>query len=184
MAGGLGGNLWRQPVAPLWGLNPGNEITPWATPELAAAAKKTLLEREMWFGSWASAFRVNYAARLGDGALAQQMLDRHMRGHVAPSLLSLFSKRWGFQIDGNLGVTAGIAEMLLQSHDGSIRLLPALPPSWPRGSATGLRARGNFTVDIQWNDGKVTHYRIASPHPCEVNVHVNGEVKTITSARL
>ncbi len=155
----FGGN----PLAPLWGLNPGDEITPWATPALAAAAKKTLLEREMWFGSWASAFRVNYAARLGDGALAERMLGHHLRGHVAPSLLSLFSNRWGFQIDGNLGVTAGIAELLLQSHGGMINLLPALPPVWPTGKVAGLRARGNFTVDIAWKDGKVTHYRLASP---------------------
>jgi alpha-L-fucosidase 2 len=176
----FGGNQ----LAPLWGLNPGDEITPWTTPALAAAAKKTLLEREMWFGSWASAFRVNYAARLGDGTLAEQMLDRHKRGHIAPSLLSLFSNRWGFQIDGNLGVTAGIAEMLLQSHGGIITFLPALPPSWPTGKVTGLRARGNFTVDIEWKNGKVTGYRIASPQPREVEVRVNGEVKTVTAEKL
>ena len=171
----FGGNQ----LAPLWGLNPGDEITPWATPALAAAAKKTLLERDMWFGSWASALRVNCAARLGDGALAEQMLGHHMRGHVAPSLLSLFSNRWGFQIDGNLGVTAGIAEMLLQSHGGIISLLPALPPSWSTGKVTGLRARGNYIVDIAWHDGQVTSYRIASVEPREVKVRVNGAVQTV-----
>ena len=176
----FGGNQ----LAPLWGLHPGDEITPWATPELAAAAKKTMLEREMIFGSWCSSFRLNFAARLGDGALAEQMLERHMRDHVAPSLLSIFSKRWGFQIDGNLGVTAGIAEMLLQSHGGVISLLPALPPSWPTGRVTGLRARGGFTVDIEWKDGKVVSYRIVSPQPREVNVRVNGEVKTVTAEKL
>ena len=171
-------------TAPLWGLYPGNEITPWTTPELSAAAKKRLIEREPMFGSWCSAFSLNHAARLSDGELAEQMLNRHLLGHVAPSLLSLFSKRWGFQIDGNLGVTAGIAEMLLQSHDGSISLLPALPPSWPTGRVAGLRARGNFTVDIEWKNGKVTHYRIASPEPCEVNVRVNGVMRKVTAETL
>jgi len=171
-------------LAPLWGLNPGDEITPWATPALAAAAKKTLVEREQWFGSWASAFRVNFAARLEDGALAEQMLDRHLRDHVASSLLSSFSNRELFQIDGNLGVTAGIAEMLLQSHGGMINLLPALPPSWPAGKVTGLRARGNFVVDIEWKDGKVTHYRISSVTPRDVKVCVNGETKTVTADKL
>jgi alpha-L-fucosidase 2 len=176
----FGGNQ----LAPLWGLYPGDEITPWTTPSLATAAKRTLLERQMDFGSWCSAFRVNYAARLGDGAVAERMLDRHMRGHVAPSLLSIFSKRWGFQIDGNLGVTAGIAEMLLQSHGGEIRLLPALPPSWKSGSVTGLRARGGFTVDIEWQDGKASTFRIASRGSHEVTVHVNGETKTIRSEKI
>jgi alpha-L-fucosidase 2 len=171
-------------TAPLWGLYPGDEITPWATPELAAAAKKRLLQRETMFGSWCSAFSLNHAARLGDGELAEQMLARHMRDHVADSLLSIFSKRWGFQIDGNLGVTAGIAEMLLQSHGGVISFLPALPPSWPTGKVTGLRARGNFTVDIEWKNGKVTSYRIASPQPREIKVRVNGEVKTVTAEKL
>ena len=170
-------------AAPLWGLYPGDEITPWATPALAAAARKRLLRREPMFGSWCSAFSLNQAARLGDGALAEQMLDQHMRGHLFPSLLSKFSDKYGFQIDGNLGVTAGIAEMLLQSHGGLINLLPALPPSWPTGNVTGLRARGNYSVDLAWKDGKVTSYRIASPEPRDVSVRVNGETKTIRSER-
>jgi len=170
-------------TAPLWGLYPGDEITPWATPELAAAAKKRLLEREPMFGSWCSAFSINQAARLGDGPLAEQLLQQHMRKHVANSLLSIFSKPWGFQIDGNLGVTAGIAEMLLQSHGGMISLLPALPPSWSTGKVTGLHARGNFTVDLQWKDGKVTSYRIVSAEPRDVQVFINGEIKTVRAER-
>ena len=166
-------------TAPLWGLYPGDEITPWSTPELAVAARKRLLERPQVYGSWCSAFSLNHAARLGDGKLAEQMLSRHMSGHLAPSLLSIFSKRWGFQIDGNFGVTAAIAEMLLQSHGGEIRLLPALPPSWRNGKVTGLRARGGFTVDIQWADGKVVDYRITSPEGSPATVRVNGVVKHI-----
>ncbi len=170
-------------TAPLWGLYPGDEITPWTTPELASAARKRLLEREPMFGSWCSAFSLNHAARLGDGTLAGRMLDMHMRDHIAPGLLSIFSKRWGFQIDGNLGVTAGIAETLLQSHGGMISLLPALPPSWPAGKVTGLRARGGFTVDMDWKDGKVTGYKITSGEPKDVKVRVNGETKTVTAEK-
>ncbi len=73
--------------------------------------------------------------------------------------------------------------MLLQSYAGEIHLLPALPKAWPTGKVTGLRARGNFTVDIEWKDGKVTNYRIASSEPCEVKVRVNGETKTILSEK-
>jgi alpha-L-fucosidase 2 len=105
-----------------------------------------------------------------------------------------------FQIDGNFGGCAAVAEMLVQSHEESsgfsgqgsggpelrtlnaehiVHLLPALPAAWSEGSATGLRARGNLTVDIAWKDGKVTSYRITSPTPREVKVRVNGEVKTV-----
>ena len=89
-----------------------------------------------------------------------------------------------FQIDGNFGGCAGIAEMLLQSHAGEIELLPALPKAWPTGKVTGLRARGGFTVDIEWKDGKVTAYRIASEKPQSVRVRVNGEVKTLRTKAL
>ena len=116
-----------------------------------------------------------------------------------------------YQLEGPWGFTAGIAEMLLQSHEqdsgfggqGSVQspdaaatsartlnpepyllnLLPALPKAWAKGKVTGLRARGNFTVDIEWRDGKVTQYRIASPEPREVKVRVNGETKTIQSEK-
>ena len=74
--------------------------------------------------------------------------------------------------------------MLLQSHAGEIHLLPALPKAWPTGKVTGLRARGNFTVDIEWKDGKVTSYRLASPEPREVKVRVNGEVKAVKAEKL
>ena len=130
---------------------------------------------------WGLAWRISLFARLREGDRAWQQLA-NLLSHA------MYGNLWDvcppFQIDGNFGATAGIAEMLLQSHAGEIELLPALPKTWSTGSVNGLRARGGFTVDIRWQDGKVTNYRIAAKEKRPVHVRVNGELENdIVTAR-
>ena len=142
---------------------------------------------------WALAWRVNFWARLGDGDRAFQLLQSLLQltgesglnytGQGAGTYANLFDACPPFQIDGNFGGCAGIAEMLLQSHAGEIELLPALPKAWPTGSVQGLRARGGYTVDVAWQNGQVLSYRIASPEPHDVSIRVNGETKIVQSER-
>ncbi|MFJ4189298.1 glycosyl hydrolase family 95 catalytic domain-containing protein [Kitasatospora sp. NPDC089509] len=168
----------------LHGLHPGSAIDPLTAPALVAPARLAL-ERRLAHGGgstgWSAAWAAALAARLGDGDLAHRALRSLLTDYTAPNLFGLHPPDL-FQLDGNLGLTAAVAEMLLQSHNGVLRLLPALPAAWPDGRATGLRARGGSTVDLSWADGRLTEATVHVTRAQRLTVQLPPGIRAVTSA--
>ncbi|WP_276496633.1 glycoside hydrolase family 95 protein [Pontibacter litorisediminis] len=187
------GNKHRH-VSHLFALHPGRQISPLETPELAKAAQVSLEARGDEGTGWSLAWKINFWARLRDGDRAHELYKLVIKPAGGKSNAESFTSGSGsyanlldahppFQLDGNMGATAGVAEMLLQSHAKAIELLPALPANWQSGEVTGLRARGGYTVDIQWKAGKLDRVRIRADKAGACTVGYEGKQLLLTFAK-
>jgi alpha-L-fucosidase 2 len=170
-----------------WGAVCSAQITPLGTPDLAAGLRHIFDQAKWWkqgaVGSWQGAFQANSYARLHDGDTALAVVEAHLQGSLNPNLSAKFSGQADWEIDGNLGQTAAIGEMLLQSHAGEIELLPALPKAWPSGFVMGLRARGGFEVDMTWKEGRLTEATVRSNRGHPSRLRYGGIAREIRLAK-
>jgi alpha-L-fucosidase 2 len=180
-------------VSHLYALHPGKQISITQTPELAKAAKVSLLARGDESTGWSMAWKMNFWARLQDGNHAYVILNNFIKlaggsgtdynggGGIYSNLLCAHPP---FQIDGNFGYTAGVAEMLLQSQTGEIQLLPALPDAWANGYVKGLKARGNFEIaEMQWKNGKIVKLSVKSLSGGDCNLRVPNALKSVVAMK-
>jgi len=179
----------------LYGLYPAQQITPSKTPQLAQAARKTLEMRGDNTTGWSKGWRINLWARLNDGNHSYKMF-RELLTYVEPdgakninytggggTYPNLLDAHPPFQIDGNFGGAAGVLEMLLQSDDENVYLLPALPDSWQTGSVSGIRTRGGFEISMKWQNGKLLTAEVLSKNGKQCNLHYNGKLVTFNTIR-